>query len=208
MFNRFMPKEGKFFSLFNQHAALLTVSAQEMVSLFNDIDNADKYIQVIRDNEKKADRLTYETVDLLHKTFITPLDRDVILKLVTTLDDIIDMMEDVAETISLYDVRKSSASAQKLCTIILASCERLEKAVNYLENMKNTAEVLRLASEIERLESDADRVLRDAMSGLFREEENVKELIKYKALYELLESITDKCEDVGNIIQGIMVENA
>ncbi len=124
MFNRFMPKEGKFFSLFNQHAALLTVTAKELGALFNDIDNADKYIQVIRENEKKADRFTYETVDLLHKTFITPLDRDVILKLVTNLDDIIDMMEDVAETISLYDVRKSSENAQKLCTIIYACCER------------------------------------------------------------------------------------
>lgn len=208
MFNRFMPKEGKFFTLFNEHAALLTVSAKELVSLFNDIDNAEKYIAVIRENEKRADRLTYETVDLLHKTFITPLDRDVILKLVTNLDDIIDMMEDVAETISLYDVRTSSENAQKLCSIILSCCERLEKAVNYIENMKNTAEVLRLAAEIERLESDADRVLRDAMSRLFREEDNVKDLIKFKAIYELLESITDKCEDVGNIIQGIMVENA
>ena len=208
MLNRFMPKEGKFFTLFNQHAALLTVTSKELVGLFNDIDNADKYIQVIRENEKRADRFTYETVDLLHKTFITPLDRDVILKLVTNLDDIIDMMEDVAETISLYDVRQSSENAQKLCTIIEACCQRLEKAVNCLENMDNTPEVLRLASEIERLESDADRVLRDAMSRLFREEDNVKDLIKYKALYELLEGITDKCEDVGNIIQGIMVENA
>ncbi len=208
MFNRFMPKEGKFFNLFNQHAELITVSAKEMVKLFQDIENADKYIPMIRDNEKKADRLTYETVDLLHKTFITPLDRDDILKLVTNLDDVIDMMEDVTETITLYDVTRTTEHAQKLSDIIVGCCERLQKAVGFLENMKNATEVLRLTSEIERLESDADRVLRDAMSKLFREEDDVKTLIKYKAIYELLETITDKCEDVGNIIQGIVIENA
>lgn len=208
MFNRFMPKEGKFFTLFNQHASLMTATAKDMVVLFKDIDNAEVHIQSIREKEKKADRLTYETVDLLHKTFITPLDRDVILKLVTNLDDVIDMMEDVAECISLYHVTQTSENAQKLCDITLSCCERLEKAVNYLENMNNTPEVIRLASEIERLESEADRVMRSALSRLFREETDAVSIIKYKAIYELLESITDKCEDVGNIIQGIMVENA
>lgn len=208
MFNRFMPKEGKFFTLFNQHASLMSATAKEMVILFQDIDNADVHIQSIREKEKKADRLTYETVDLLHKTFITPLDRDVILKLVTNLDDVIDMMEDVSECVSLYHVTETSEHAQKLCEIIVACCERLEKAVNCLENMSNTPEVIRLASEIERFESEADRVMRTALSRLFREETDAIRVVKYKAIYELLESITDKCEDVSNILQGIMVENA
>jgi uncharacterized protein Yka (UPF0111/DUF47 family) len=84
----------------------------------------------------------------------------------------------------------------------------VQASVHLLDNMSNAAQMLKLASEIARLESDADRVLRKAMSKLFREEENVKNLIKYKAIYELLEAITDKCEDVSNIIQGIVVENA
>lgn len=208
MFNRFMPKEGKFFTLFNQHASLMTAAAKDLVVLFQDIENAEVHILSIREKEKKADRLTYETVDLLHKTFITPLDRDVMLKLVTSLDDVLDMMEDVAECVSLYNVTKTSDNAQKLCEIILNCCERLEKSVNYLEDMKNTPEVIRMASEIERYESEADRVMRTALSRLFREETDAISVVKYKAIYELLESITDKCEDVSNILQGIMVENA
>ena len=92
MFNRLMPKEGKFFDLFNQHAELLVTTSKEIVNLFNDLENTDRYMSVIKDNEKRADRITYETVDLLHKTFITPLDRDVMLKLSTTMYDVIDFM--------------------------------------------------------------------------------------------------------------------
>ena len=131
--------------------------------------------------EKAADKLTHETIDLLHKTFITPLDRDEIHKLITTMDDILDLMEDVATAISLYDVQAVTSEASQ----ILKACE-----------------------EIDRLESEADRVLRSAISKLFREEDNVKTLIKLKAIYELLETITDKCEDVANIIEGIVLENA
>lgn len=208
MFNRLMPKEGKFFVLFNQHAELLVTTSQEVVNLFNDLGNAERYMSIIKDNEKRADRITYETVDLLHKTFITPLDRDDMLKLTTTMDDVIDLMEDVAETVSLYHVTNSTEEAKQLAAIGVACCERVRSAVILLEDMKNAGEMLKVLSEVERLESDGDRILRSAMSKLFREEEDVKALIKYKAVYELLESITDKCEDVGNIIQGIVVENA
>lgn len=208
MFNRLMPKEGKFFELFNKHAELLSTTSGEVVKLFNDIGHADRYMSVIKDNERLADRITYEAVDLLHKTFITPLDRDVMLQLTNGLDDIIDLMEDVAETLSLYDVTHSTEEARELAQIGQACCERVSRAVHMLGDMKNATEMLKIASEIGRLESDADRVLRSAMSKLFREEDNVKNLIKYKAVYELLESVTDKCEDVANIIQGIVVENA
>jgi uncharacterized protein Yka (UPF0111/DUF47 family) len=98
--------------------------------------------------------------------------------------------------------------AKQLAAISVSCCERVRASVHLLDNMKNAGDMLKISSEIERLESDGDRVLRSAMSKLFREEENVKNLIKYKAIYELLESITDKCEDVANIIQGIVVENA
>lgn len=208
MFNRLMPKEGKFFELFNRHADLLSSTSSEVVKLFNDIGNVDRYMSIIKDNEKQADRITYEAVDLLHKTFITPLDRDVMLQLTNALDDTIDLMEDVAETLSLYDVTHSTAEARELAQIGEACCERVSRAVHMLGDMKNATEMLKVSSEIGRLESDADRVLRSAMSKLFREEDDVKNLIKYKAVYELLESITDKCEDVANIIQGIVVENA
>lgn len=208
MLNRFMPKEGKFFALFNQHADLTVAAARELVKLFGDFDHARDYIDSIKELEKKADRITFEIIDLLHKTFITPLERDDILKLATTLDDVIDLMEDVTEIVALYEVKQTSEQAQQLTQIILKGTERIQQSVKLLENMKNAPEMLRISAELERLESEGDRVMRDAISRLFREEDNVKDLIKYKAIYETLETITDKCEDMGNIIQGIVVENA
>lgn len=208
MLHRLMPKEVKFFDLFNQHADLLVEASKELTTLFTDLSHIERHMGLIKDLEKRADRLTYETIDLLHKTFITPIDRDDMLQLINTMDDIADLMEDVAETVSLYDVSTTTEEAKELANISLACCERVCTSIHLLDNMSNASEILKLAAEIANLESDADRVLRKAMSKLFREEEDVKSLIKYKAIYELLESITDKCEDVSNIIQGIVVENA
>lgn len=100
MFGRFMPTEGKFFEYFNQHADCAVTAAHELEALVNDLPNAEGHARRVQATEKKADRITHDTIDLLHKTFITPLDRDEIHKLITTMDDILDLMEDVAETIS------------------------------------------------------------------------------------------------------------
>lgn len=208
MFGRFMPTEGKFFEYFEQHADCAVSAARELLVLINDLPNAEAHVRQVQATEKKADRITHDTVDLLHKTFITPLDRDEIHKLITTMDDILDLMEDVAETISLYDVTSLTDEARQLANICVACCDQVKVAVGLLSNMKNAGTILKTTQELDRLESEADRVMRAALSKLFREETDVKRLIKLKAIYELLETITDKCEDVGNIIEGIVLENA
>ncbi|KMZ11981.1 Phosphate transport regulator (distant of PhoU) [Candidatus Burkholderia humilis] len=208
MFGRFMPTEGKFFEIFNAHAKCMVDASRELELLIDNLDEAEVHKQNVQANEKRADKLTHETIDLLHKTFITPLDRDEIHKLITTMDDILDLMEDVATAISLYDVRSVTSEASQLAHIVTATVVRVQQAVELLADMKRASEILKICEEIDRLESDADRVLRSAMSKLFREEDDVKTLIKLKAIYELLETITDKCEDVANIIEGIVLENA
>ncbi|SAL66465.1 phosphate transport regulator [Caballeronia choica] len=208
MFGRFMPTEGKFFEIFNAHAKCIVDASRELELLIDNLDDAEIHKQNVQTNEKRADKLTHETIDLLHKTFITPLDRDEIHKLITTMDDILDLMEDVATAIFLYDVRHVTSEASQLAHICTATSVRVQKAVELLADMKRASEILKICEEIDRLESDADRVLRAAMSKLFREEDDVKTLIKLKAIYELLETITDKCEDVANIIEGIVLENA
>ncbi|SAK63930.1 phosphate transport regulator [Caballeronia temeraria] len=208
MFGRFMPTEGKFFEIFNAHAKCMVDASRELELLIDNLDEAEVHKQNVQANEKRADKLTHETIDLLHKTFITPLDRDEIHKLITTMDDILDLMEDVATAISLYDVRAVTSEASQLAHICTGTVTRVQKAVELLADMKRASEILKICEEIDRLESDADRVLRSAMSKLFREEDDVKTLIKLKAIYELLETITDKCEDVANIIEGIVLENA
>ena len=208
MFGRLMPTEGKFFDLFNQHAALCVKGAHEMVGLMTNFDDLENRTHAIESIEKQADKITYATVDLLHKTFITPIDRDDIHKLITRMDDILDMLEDAAQTISLYDLQAVTPEAKRLAELCLACCEKVQQAVALLHNMDNSRQIIALCEEIDRLESDADHVMRAAMSKLFRDEPDVRNLIKLKAIYEILETVTDRCEDVANIIEGIIVENA
>lgn len=208
MFGRFMPTEGKFFEIFNAHAKCLVSASRELELLMDNLADAEVHKQNVQVAEKAADKLTHEAIDLLHKTFITPLDRDEIHKLISTMDDVLDLMEDVATAISLYDVQAVTAEATELARVCTACVLRVEAAVALLSDMKQAREILKACEEIDRLESDADRLLRSAMSKLFREEDNVKTLIKLKAIYELLEAVTDKCEDVANIIEGIVLENA
>ncbi|MFC0397199.1 DUF47 domain-containing protein [Paraburkholderia rhizosphaerae] len=208
MFGRFMPTEGKFFEIFNAHAKYIVSASHELELLIDNLADAEIHKRNVQAAEKAADKLTHETIDLLHKTFITPLDRDEIHKLIGTMDDILDLMEDVATAISLYDVQAVTSEASQLAHICTSCCERVQAAVQLLPDMKQARAILKACEDIDRLESDADGVLRAAMSKLFREEDDVKTLIKLKAIYELLEAITDKCEDVANIIEGIVLENA
>lgn len=208
MFGRLMPNEGKFFDLFVQHGELCVKGAKEMVALMTNFDDLENRVHAIETVEKQADKVTYETLDLLHKTFITPLDRDEIHKLITRMDDILDLLEDAAQTISLYDIKAITPEAQRLAELCLAGTEKVKTCVGLLHNMDNSGQILSVCEEIDRLESDADHVMRAAMSKLFRDEPDVRTLIKLKAIYEILETVTDRCEDVANIIEGIIVENA
>ncbi len=208
MFGRFMPQEGRFFDYFNEHAQTIVDGSRELAALMANFDDLERRAYSIETIEKKADKITHQTVELLHKTFITPLDRDAIHTLITTMDDILDLIEDVAHTIFLYDIKAVTPEAQKLAEICVACGEKVQAAVKFLPRSENAGDVMVLCEEIDRLESDADHVMRAAMAKLFREEPNVLNIIKMKEIYELLETVTDKCEDVANILEGIIVENA
>lgn len=203
-----MPTEGKFFDLFNQHAELAVKCAKEMVALMTNFDDLEIRVHAIEALEKEADKVTHNAIELLHKTFITPLDRDDIHQLITRMDDILDLLEDAAQTISLYDIKAITPEAKRLAELCLSCAEKVQAAVGLLSNMDNSRQILSICQEIDRLESDADHVMRAAMSKLFRDEPDVRTLIKLKAIYEILETVTDRCEDVANIIEGIIVENA
>lgn len=208
MFGRLMPTEGKFFDFFIQHADLCVKGGKEMLSLMTTFDDLENRVHAIETLEKQADKVTHAALEMLHKTFITPLDREDIHQLITRMDDILDLMEDAGQTVSLYDIKQITPEAKRLAELCLSCCEKVRACVGLLHNMNNAREMLSICAEIDRLESDADHVMRAAMSKLFREEPDVRNLIKLKAIYEILESVTDRCEDVANIIEGIIVENA
>jgi predicted phosphate transport protein (TIGR00153 family) len=211
MFGRLMPREGRFFELFDQHAGQIVIGSAELVALMSEYADADArqtHIDAIDAIEKAADGFTHETVSLLHQTFITPFDRESIHQLITLMDDILDLIQDVAESALLYDLQRVTNEAQQLAEINRMCCDKVKEAVSLLSNMDNASQILSICAEIDRLESDADRVMRSAMSRLFRDETDVRQLIKLKAIYELLESVSDKCEDVANTIEGVVLENA
>jgi uncharacterized protein len=214
LFGKFLPREGNFFEMFNQHADRIVEAARAFSSLvtnYSDPHLREQYNRDVDNAERAADRVTHDVNKMLHQTFITPIDREQIHKLINTMDDVADLIQDSAETMALYDVKFMTEDIKRLTDISVKCCERLAAAVKMLGTIsdKGTAEAaLKTCEEIDKLESDADRVMRSAMSKLFREEPDVRELIKLKAVYELLETITDKCEDVANLIEGVILENS
>ena len=180
----------------------------ELMANYGDVASRARRIEQIDTIEKAADRVTHETNALLHRTFVTPFDRESIHQLITRMDDILDLTQDVAESLMLYDIQRVTPEAHQLAELAQMCCDRVKAAVNLLSAMSNAETILKLCEEIDRLESDADRVMRSAMSKLFRDQADVRELIKMKAIYELLEAITDKCEDVANVLEGVVLEHA
>jgi predicted phosphate transport protein (TIGR00153 family) len=208
MFGRLLPKEGRFFDLFNAHAEQVVRAARELKAVMDNFDAREEHARLVDEAEHAADRITADTIRLLHKTFITPLDRDHIHQLINALDDICDLIQDATETLTLYDIRRITPETARLADISLKCCERVKDVVHQLGVEDHKFEtIVKIAEEIDRLESDADRVLRAAVSRLFREEQDVREIIKLKAIYELLEAITDRCLDVANLAEGISLEN-
>jgi uncharacterized protein len=213
-FGKLLPREGNFFEMFNQHAERIVEAARafsKLVENYADTDLREKYNAEVDHAERAADRVTHDVNKLIHKTFITPIDREQIHSLINTMDDVADLIQDSAETMALYDVRHMTDEIKRLTDLSVKCCERLRDAVKLIDKLSDPAAAeaaLKTCEEIDKLESDADRVMRSAMSKLFREEPDVREVIKLKAIYELLETITDRCEDVANCIEGIILENS
>ena len=214
LFGKLLPREGNFFELFNQHAAHIVDAARAFLLLtqnYDDLALREKYGHAVVTSERQADKITAEVNRLLHKTFITPIHREQIHQLINAMDDIVDLLQDVTETMALYDLRRVNDDILRLGDLSAKCCERVQHAVTLLPRLStpDAAEAaIKTCEEIDQLESDADRVMRAAMSRLFREENDVRELIKLKTVYEQLESISDRCEDVANLIEGVVLENA
>jgi len=211
LFSKLMPREGRFFTLFDQHAEYVVQGSTALVDLlrgFDDDGNRAARVTRILELEHAADRVTRETVSLLHKTFVTPLDRDDIHRLISRMDDVLDLIQDVAEALQLYDIQRLTPEAVQLAELLKECCVRMQKAVHCLATLEDSGIVLKLCNEIDALESEADKVMRTGISKLFREESDVRQLIKLEAVYQLLEEATDQCENVANIIEGVVLEHA
>ena len=210
--SKLMPREPRFFNLFDRHAEQVVAASAVLTELLRGFtreeDKREQRISRILELEHQADRVTHETVALLHSTFVTPLDREDIHRLISSMDDVLDLIQDTAESFQLYDIRNLTPEACELADLVHQCCLQMQQAVHLLSDMGQSGQILKLCNEIDRLESEADRVMRSGLSKLFREEGDVRQLIKLETVYELLESATDRCEDVANVIEGVVLENA
>ena len=206
-----MPRETRFFDLFDRHAAFIVDGSEAIVELvehYADTTRRAALIQRIGDTERSADKVTHETISVLHSTFITPFDRNDIHRLISCMDDVLDLMQDAAESMHLFDIQTLPPASLQMAQLLKECCTRVRTGVGMLRSMDNAQRALALTEEIDGFESEADKVSRDGISRLFREEQDVRQLIKHKNVYEYLENAIDKCQDVANVIESVFVENA
>ena len=207
-FGGLLPKEYSFFDFFEQHASQCVEGARLLLQLLHKVDMAEALAKEIKEVEHAGDRITHHTLETLHKTFITPIDRDEIHQLISAMDDILDFIEAVSERIALYEVTEVMPEAQELGEVLLRATEQVQEAVGGLRRLQYPMEMLQICVEINRLENSGDAVLRKAMARLFKEyTTDPIHIIKWKEIYEFLEEVTDACEDVANIIEGVVLEH-
>lgn len=202
-----MPREGRFFELFNAHAEQMVFAAKELETLMSSEGDVKTHIEAIDSREVRADGINHEVIALLHRTFITPFDRDEIHELMSSMDDVVDAIQDVAESITLYNVDRYTPEARQMASLSLSCCERVKHVVSLLDDMKSAADILRTCREIDQLEGDVDRVMRNAISDLFRKETDALKVIKLTAIYQVLEKVTDCCKDVAKHVESIVLES-
>jgi uncharacterized protein len=207
MFGRFLPRETSFFDFFEQHAALTIEGTKELLSLVTTGANISAKCRRISDIEHETDTITHRCVEALHKTFITPIDRDSIHRLITRMDDVMDFVEAAAERIDLYEVTVMTPDVRDMADVLHRATLQVEAAMRGLRSMNEPQATLKLCIDINRLENEADAILRRSVARLFKEEKDPIMVIKWKEIYENLESATDRCEDVANIIEGVILEH-
>ncbi|MBX3154628.1 MAG: DUF47 domain-containing protein [Deltaproteobacteria bacterium] len=208
MFGRFLPRETSFFDFFEQHASLTIEGTKEFLSMVTTGANIAAKCRRISDIEHETDTITHRCVEALHKTFITPIDRDSIHRLITRMDDIMDFVEAAAERIELYELTVMTAEVRDLADVLHRSALQVEQALRGLRTLKDPQATLKLCIDISRLENEADAILRRSVARLFKEEKDPIVVIKWKEIYENLEMASDRCEDVANIIEGVILEHA
>jgi predicted phosphate transport protein (TIGR00153 family) len=208
MLRRLLPRDEDFFSLFERHAALTVDGAKQFAKLAAGGENVKAMAARIKEIEHETDVITHACVERLHTTFITPIDRDDIHRLITRMDDVMDYVESGSERIALYDLREMTPEVKALANVLVRATETVAIAVSGLRNLGKTQHILDACIEVNRLENEGDEILRNAVATLFREATDPLLVMKWKEVYEALESATDSCEDVANIIEGVVLEHA
>lgn len=203
MFSLF-PKDEDFFLLFRQQAELVRESCQQLHEMMQKFDRLEERAKALKEVEHRADLVTHEVFERLNRTFITPLEREDIHDLASGLDDVVDAAEAIGSRLLLFGITESRPEAVRMTEILVASARQIEQAVGQLKNLQNLAS---FTIEIHRLENEADGISRQVVADLFSGRHEILDVMRWKEIYGRLESATDKCEDVANTIESVVIKS-
>lgn len=203
----FMPKEVKFFDLFDKQVENVVRAAEFYKKLVDEADFTPENVRAMHELEHYGDELAHNIINTLNETFITPFDREDILDLTHQLDDTVDGIYMITNRFHLYKISTPTDYSKQLAKIIEQSAKSVQKMIHYLRNNKNMKETIRQCVEVNRLENEADVIRDEAISSLFENEKDAVKVIKQKELYEAAEEVTDNCENIANIVESILVKN-
>lgn len=204
---RLIPKEVQFFELFERSTRILVEGGKLLQELTSDFQNLSTHASRMERLEHEADQVTHEIMANLNQTFITPIDREDIHRLATALDDVMDFMEAVTERLILYKVKHLTPQFKAIVEVISRQIQEIQLMIPRLRALRH-ADILVHCIEINRLENEGDQALRTAVAELFEKGGDPLEVMKWRELYDLLETATDKCEDVAVVVEGIFLKNA
>ena len=203
------PRGGsEFFDFFERHVAKTLEAARLLRAMLEDSKDAERQAAQIKSIEHDGDQITHRAIEMLHQTFLTPIDRGDIHRLITRLDDILDLVDSTAERIWLYQLQVSEPEALSLASVLINAVSEVQKAMTQLRNLKDRTAIIKTCMEINRYENEGDQLIRKAVARLFREERDAIRLLKWKEIYDYLEDAVDRCEDVANVIEGVALEYA
>lgn len=202
------PREKKFFELYEKSATNMVKSAQLFRDMVVTWENIEEKVNRIDELEHIGDTITHEIIAQLHRTFVTPFDREDMALLAHSLDDVTDFIHAASVAMHIYKVDRPGQKARDLVEIIVQAATEVATALPYLRNNAKLKQVLVQCVEINRLENAADNVYRLAMGELFDEAANIADVIKWREIYEHMESATDRCEDVANVLEGVALKHA
>jgi predicted phosphate transport protein (TIGR00153 family) len=205
MFN-FIPREVRFYDYFEQQSELSVKAAEMLHQLVHNFSDARAKMHAIKEIEHQADQVTHEVVRKLNTTFITPLDREDIHALASRLDDVLDYIEASSERLVVYRIKEPTSACRAMAEVIVSITRAMDRTVRCLRTTDPGFH--EHAVEVNRLENTADNLLRDSLAALFEEQADPIEVIKWKEIYETMEIVTDRCEDVANVIEGIILKMA
>jgi len=203
-----MPRNEKFFDLFEESARNMVKAARGLKEMVDNWDKIGERIGEITELEHQGDTITHQIIAQLNRTFVTPFDREDIALLAHTMDDIVDFIHAAADAMFIYKVDRPTQRAKELADIIVQAAVEVEAAMPQLRHRTGLKQLAEHCVEMNRLENVADRVYRAAMAELFEDTADIAQIIKWREIYEHMESATDRCEDVSNVLEGVALKNA